>query len=222
VKRCCLIILLFLATIGCRSLPTAVRYEGGEGSTPETAVVIEGAKSERELILALQKWIRRRFPHSVIEERVIAIDPLTGYGLGEDQLTFHAVRPGFTVDAVKIKTRKGKATVYCSYETGKVSGEPEDLSLLYRCIQLIQDGSIHRGMLVDELRRVMTSTSWIPDQDVFFAEEEVRAILSVWPDGIKLTGSPPGNWQVTFKIENKRVVAYSISKFVKGELWNIH
>jgi hypothetical protein len=210
--------------IGCRSLPPGVRYEGGDGRTPETAVVIEGAKSEKELIFAVQQWIRKKFPHAIIEDRTIAIDPLTGYSidqtLGLDPSIRHVVRPGgYMVDAVRIKTGKGKEVVYCSFDTDKISREPENLSLLYRCIQLVQDGSIHRGMPVDELRRVMTSTSWILDEDYLEFGEEATAFLSFRTDSIRLTGSPAGNWEIRFKIQNKRVVDYSISKFIKGELW---
>ena len=75
--------LLLLMAIGCRSLPPGVRYEGGDGRTPETAVVIEGAKSEKELIFAVQQWIRKKFPHAIIEDRAIEFDPLTGYSIDQ-------------------------------------------------------------------------------------------------------------------------------------------
>jgi hypothetical protein len=125
------------------------------------------------------------------------------------------VDPKLSYEWVEFRTRSGEIRyAYFAFEFAALeqSGSSEDLTLLHRCIDLIQEARIHRGMSVDELRQVMTSTCWIEGQDFHIEQKDAFAYLSEW----KSTGSRSSVnapvWLITFEIEGNRIKDYRLSK----------
>jgi hypothetical protein len=88
---------------GCRTAPDTFRYSGGDGATVDRAVMIDSASTMSDVLRAEDHWIRRHFGAAVIQQRVLASDPLTSN------------RPN-PCDCVEFTTTDGKTrTVYFEY-----------------------------------------------------------------------------------------------------------
>src|ERR1044071_7988688 len=111
-----------------------------------TLCLITGATDERMLVAAEEKWIRQRFSSAVIGHRELAFDPLATFTFASVPTTVTNASLEHFWERVEF-VRGGKTNVgYFAYDPSRLRPPTEDLSLLYRCIELIQKGEIHRGM----------------------------------------------------------------------------
>jgi hypothetical protein len=219
------VVLLF--GLGCQIGPQGTRYRGGDGASLATSVVIEGARGNKAVLAAEQAWIRRKFPAALLQRRAVAVDPLTSepFILPPPRDSVEETAPGSSsvnldptlwYEWVEYRTRNGDIkSAYFSFGFDALgSGKSvEDLGQLYRCIDLLQQGHIHRGMTTDELRRVMTRTYWIDGDDFHIQENEGYAYLSEWKsDTISLGGQLRPVWSITFKITEDRLADFELSK----------
>jgi len=215
------IALVVVFGLGCQVCPRCVRYEGGDGTSLISPVIIEGAQENRAVLAAEQTWIRQRFPAAILQRREARVDPLTNQPLilppsgGSIRMQNLSLDPKLCYEWIEFRTRNGEirsAFFAFAFAALKQPESVEDLTQLHRCIDLIQAERIHREMTLDELRQVMTSTCWIEGQDFYIEEKDARAYLSEWKsDGSPLLGQWPPVWLITFEIEGNRIKDYRLS-----------
>ena len=51
-----------LVLAACASVSPSVTFGGGDGSAPETAIVIQGASHQEQGIRAEHEWVERKYP----------------------------------------------------------------------------------------------------------------------------------------------------------------
>lgn len=210
-RKAVLVTLVLGVVCGCRFPTKGARYSRDDGASTETAVLIRGANDEQTLVAAEQKWILQRFPSAVIEHRGLAFDPLTGMTFGSTPAN---ARAGYFCDEIEFRTSDGQRRVaYFAYDPSNLRAPPEDLTLLYRCIELLQNREIRRGITVDELRSRLTKAAWVEGENLVSSRDNVSALLSSWTPPLSLySGSPPPLWRITFTIRDGVVIDYCLAK----------